>query len=101
MQDGLVSARVVKKATSSAGSTTARRHHPVVATKDLKAAGWGGLSTKLELTDGGRTVPHSAKAGTVVGQLSVGSGPGRTQVPVALAEDLSEPGFGSKLTRVS
>ncbi|MEU1663467.1 D-alanyl-D-alanine carboxypeptidase [Streptomyces sparsogenes] len=102
VQEGLTSATVVKKGEvvghvdDGLGGTT-----PVVATKDLTAIGWGGLEVELELTDGGKTVPHSAKAGTVVGELTVGSGPGQVKVPVALQNDLSEPSFGAKLTRIA
>lgn len=73
---------------------------PVVATKELKAVGWPGLEVKLELTDGGKAVPHSGKAGDVVGQVSIGTGTGRVSSPVALQADLAEPGFDKKLTRV-
>ncbi|MFK4182720.1 D-alanyl-D-alanine carboxypeptidase [Streptomyces sparsogenes] len=102
VQEGLTSATVVKKGEvvghvdDGLGGTT-----PVVATKDLTAIGWGGLEVELKLTDGGKTVPHSAKAGTVVGELTVGSGPGQVKVPVALQNDLSEPSFGAKLTRIA
>ncbi|MGW0032946.1 serine hydrolase [Streptomyces sp. NPDC003314] len=73
---------------------------PVVATKELKAVGWPGLKVELDLTDGGRAVPHSGKAGDVVGQVSIGTGAGRVSSPVALQADLVEPGFDKKLTRV-
>ncbi|WP_329399757.1 D-alanyl-D-alanine carboxypeptidase [Streptomyces melanogenes] len=73
---------------------------PVVATKDLTVAGWSGLRTAISLTPGGTEVPHSAKAGTVVGKLTVGSGPGQVSAPVALQKALAEPGLGSKLTRL-
>ncbi|MFC9703363.1 serine hydrolase [Streptomyces sp. NPDC056943] len=73
---------------------------PVVATKELKAIGWPGLQVKLELTDGGKAVPHSGKAGDIVGQVSIGSGVGKVSAPVALQADLVEPGFDKKLTRV-
>ncbi|MFI1100973.1 D-alanyl-D-alanine carboxypeptidase [Streptomyces melanogenes] len=73
---------------------------PVVATKDLTVAGWSGLQTAISLTPGDAKVPHSAKAGTVVGKLTVGSGPGQVSAPVALQKALAEPGFGSKLTRL-
>ncbi|KUJ70075.1 hypothetical protein ACZ90_06880 [Streptomyces albus subsp. albus] len=74
---------------------------PVVATRDLKGAGWPGFTAGFTLTADAKGVPHSAKAGTVVGRLTVGSGPGRASVPVALQQDLSEPSFGAKLTRIS
>ncbi|MFE0738578.1 D-alanyl-D-alanine carboxypeptidase [Streptomyces sp. NPDC058855] len=73
---------------------------PVVATKELKAVGWPGLRVKLELTDGGKAVPHSGKAGDVVGQVSIGEGTGKVSAPVALQRDLVEPGFDKKLTRL-
>ncbi|MFE5713932.1 serine hydrolase [Streptomyces sp. NPDC056501] len=73
---------------------------PVVATKELKAIGWPGLRVKLELTDGGKAVPRSGKAGDIVGQVSIGTGVGKVSAPVALQADLVEPGFDKKLTRV-
>ncbi|MFK4224089.1 serine hydrolase [Streptomyces sp. NPDC019890] len=100
-QQGVTSATVVKKGDvvgyvdDGLGGRTA-----VVATKELKAVGWGGLDVTIELTDGAETVPHSAKAGTVVGELSVGAGTGKVTAPVALQQDLTEPGFGAKLTRL-
>ncbi|MFK4269162.1 D-alanyl-D-alanine carboxypeptidase family protein [Streptomyces milbemycinicus] len=102
VQDGLTSATVAKKGDvvghvdDGLGGTT-----PVVATKDVTAVGWGGLEVELELIDGGKVVPHTAKAGTVVGQLAVGSGSAQVKVPVALQNDLSEPSFGSKLVRIA
>ncbi|MFD7509106.1 D-alanyl-D-alanine carboxypeptidase, partial [Streptomyces sp. NPDC059853] len=75
---------------------------PVAVTEDVKAAGWPGLKLRVELTAGEDAVPHSAAAGTEVGTLTVGDGTGgsETTVPVALAEDLTEPGFGAKLLRL-
>ncbi|WP_442809493.1 D-alanyl-D-alanine carboxypeptidase family protein [Streptomyces sp. SR27] len=73
---------------------------PVVATKELKAIGWPGLKVDLELTDGGKAVPHAGKAGDIVGQVSIGTGAGKVSSPVALQADLVEPGFDKKLTRV-
>lgn len=100
-QDDATSAAVVKKGQvvgyvdDGLGGQT-----PVVATKEIKAVGWPGLKVDLELTDGGRAVPHSGKAGDVVGTVSVGEGAGRISAPVALRSDLVEPGFDKKLTRV-
>lgn len=100
-QDGVTSTTVVKKGAvvgyvdDGFGGRTA-----VVATKDLKAVGWGGLEIKIAINDGGRSLPHTASAGDVVGQVSVGSGTGKVTAPVALQEDLAEPGFGDKLTRI-
>ncbi|MEV0447202.1 D-alanyl-D-alanine carboxypeptidase [Streptomyces sp. NPDC050600] len=73
---------------------------PVVATKELRAIGWPGLKVDLELTNGGTAVPHSGKAGDVVGQVSIGTGNGKVSAPVALQGDLIEPGLDKKLTRV-
>ncbi|MEU2118904.1 serine hydrolase [Streptomyces sp. NPDC016459] len=100
-QDDVTSAAVVRKGQvlgyvdDGLGGRT-----PVVATKELKAIGWPGLRVKLELTDGGKPLPHTAKAGDVVGQVSIGTGTGKVSAPVALRTDLVEPGFDKKLTRV-
>ncbi|MFJ5026775.1 D-alanyl-D-alanine carboxypeptidase [Streptomyces sp. NPDC088560] len=73
---------------------------PIVVTKDVTAVGWSGLKVKLSFASD--SVPHTAKAGTTVGTLTVGDGSaGAVKVPVALRTDLAEPGFGAKLTRVS
>ncbi|MFE4662319.1 serine hydrolase, partial [Streptomyces hydrogenans] len=101
-QDGVTSAAVVKKGQvvgyvdDGLGGRT-----PVVATKEIKAIGWPGLKVKLALTDGGKAVPHTGKAGDVVGTVSIGEGAGKVSAPVALQADLLEPGFDKKLTRVS
>ncbi|MEU6111634.1 serine hydrolase [Streptomyces albidoflavus] len=101
-QELLTSKPVVKKGDvvghvdDGLGSTT-----PVVATKDIPAVGWPGLTVKLALDDGGKALPHEAKAGTEVGVLSVGDGTGdAVEVPVALQSDLAEPSFGAKLQRI-
>ncbi|MFF3765854.1 D-alanyl-D-alanine carboxypeptidase [Streptomyces sp. NPDC001922] len=100
--DTLTTRKVVKKGDvvgrvdDGLGGTT-----PVVATKDVTAVGWAGLTVDIELTDNGKVVPHTAKAGTEVGTMTVGSGLGQVQVPIALQDDLAEPGFGSKLTRIT
>ncbi|MEU8591745.1 D-alanyl-D-alanine carboxypeptidase [Streptomyces sp. NPDC048664] len=74
-------------------------HTPVVVTEDVSAVGWAGLKVKLSLA--AADVPHTAKAGTKVGALTVGDGrDGAVRVPVALQKDLAEPGFGSKVTRI-
>ncbi|MEU1657505.1 D-alanyl-D-alanine carboxypeptidase [Streptomyces griseofuscus] len=72
---------------------------PIVVTQDVTAVGWSGLKVKLSFAAG--TVPHTAKAGTQVGALTVGDGStAGVKVPVALQQDLAEPGFGAKLTRI-
>jgi D-alanyl-D-alanine carboxypeptidase len=100
-QDALMARKVLKKGEvvgyvdDQLGGKT-----PVVATRDVSAVGWSGLKVKLGLTDKGKSIPAEAKSGTKVGTLTVGDGPGQVEVPVALQDDLVEPGFGSKLTRV-
>lgn len=101
-QKGVDSATVVKKGQvvgyvdNGLGGRT-----PVVSTKDLKAVGWGGLQVELDLGDGGETLPHAAKAGTVVGEVTVGTGPGKVSAPVALQSEMTEPAFGDRLTRIT
>ncbi|MEV5985855.1 D-alanyl-D-alanine carboxypeptidase [Streptomyces sp. NPDC052051] len=75
-------------------------HTPVVVTQDVTAVGWSGLQVKLSFN--AKDVPHTAKAGTTVGTLTVGDGSsdGAVKVPVALQTDLAEPGFADKLTRI-
>ncbi len=64
-RDALVSAKVVKKGQvvgyvdDGLGGRT-----PVVATKDLSAVGWPGMKATFSMSDGGKAVPHTAKAGT-------------------------------------
>ncbi|MFF8832493.1 hypothetical protein [Streptomyces sp. NPDC015131] len=100
-QELLQSRTVVKKGDvvghvdDGLGGTT-----PVVATKDVAVVGWSGLTVKLELGDAGKALPHSAPAGTKVGELTVGEGASQVRVPVALKTALAEPGLGDKLTRI-
>ncbi|MFI9239580.1 D-alanyl-D-alanine carboxypeptidase [Streptomyces sp. NPDC053079] len=101
IQEALVSALVVKKGDvvgsvdDGLGGKT-----PVVATKDVKAVGWAGFATKFTLSAGGHKIPHTAKAGTEVGELTVGTGVDAVKVPVALKTALAEPSFGAKLGRL-
>ncbi|WP_395574009.1 D-alanyl-D-alanine carboxypeptidase [Streptomyces sp. BK79] len=100
-QDTLESSTILKKGSvvgyvdDGLGGRT-----PVVATKDVKAVGWPGLTVKL--TFEADEVPHTAAAGTKVGTLTVGDGgaAGAVKVPVALQDDLVEPAFTDKLTRL-
>ncbi|MEV7793160.1 D-alanyl-D-alanine carboxypeptidase [Streptomyces sp. NPDC087512] len=100
-EDALTSAKILKKGDvvgyvdDQLGGRT-----PVVVTKDVSAVGWAGLKVKLSLTSG--SVPHTAKAGTKVGTLTVGDGgvSGAVKVPVALQQDLVEPALTDKLTRI-
>ncbi|MFE4049003.1 D-alanyl-D-alanine carboxypeptidase [Streptomyces sp. YIM B13518] len=100
-QEALTSTKILKKGDvvgyvdDGLGGRT-----PVAVTEDVKAVGWAGLSVKLTFT--GDDLPHTAKAGAKVGTLTVGDGSGGTvEVPVALQEDLVEPGFTDRLTRLS
>ncbi|MFI9646740.1 serine hydrolase [Streptomyces sp. NPDC052040] len=102
VQQSLTTATVVKKG-QVVGYVDDRLggHTPVVATRDMTAIGWPGLRTKLSIGDGGTTVPHEAKAGTVVGKLTVGDGSSHAvTIPVALQKDLAEPAYGAKFTRM-
>jgi serine-type D-Ala-D-Ala carboxypeptidase (penicillin-binding protein 5/6) len=73
---------------------------PVVASRDVSAVGWSGLKVKLGLTDSGKALPHTGKAGDRAGTLTIGDGPGQVRVPVTLKDDMTEPGFGDRLTRI-
>ncbi|WBB58689.1 D-alanyl-D-alanine carboxypeptidase [Streptomyces sp. WMMC500] len=87
---------VVGEVDDGLGGTT-----PVVATEDVVAPGWGGLKVGLEIgTDRSGEVPHEGAKGDPVGVLTMGSGQGEVRVPVALAEDMAEPGTGAKLSRL-
>ncbi|MGP4091400.1 D-alanyl-D-alanine carboxypeptidase, partial [Streptomyces sp. KR55] len=100
-QDALTSAKILKKG-DVVGYVDDRLggRTPVVVTQDVAAVGWAGL--KVELSFASDDVPHTAKAGTRVGTLTVGDGSGgAVEVPVALQSDLAEPGFTAKLTRLT
>ncbi|MFF9868822.1 D-alanyl-D-alanine carboxypeptidase [Streptomyces sp. NPDC013953] len=75
---------------------------PLVATKDVRPVGWPGLTVDLELDlgTGGGPLPRSAKAGAVVGEVRAGEGAGAVRVPVALRDDLVEPGVADRLLRL-
>ena len=100
-QDALKSATILKKGdVVGYVDDGLGGHTPVVLTKDVTAVGWSGLKVELSFT--ADEVPHTAKAGTKVGTLTVGDGDGgAVTVPVTLQKDLTEPGFADKLTRVS
>ncbi|MGA4984556.1 D-alanyl-D-alanine carboxypeptidase [Streptomyces cellulosae] len=100
-QDALRAETILKKGTVVGYADDGLGGHtPVVVTEDVKAVGWAGLEVKL--TFAGTELPHTARAGTKVGTLTVGDGKnGAVKVPVALKEDLVEPGFTDKLTRVA
>ncbi|MET7681420.1 D-alanyl-D-alanine carboxypeptidase [Streptomyces sp. NPDC005423] len=99
-QSALTSAKILKKG-DVVGYVDDQlgNHTPVVLTKDVAAVGWAGLKVKLSFD--ADAVPHTAKAGTQVGTLTVGDGSsGAVKVPVALQKDLAEPGLSDKLTRL-
>ncbi|RRR81692.1 D-alanyl-D-alanine carboxypeptidase family protein, partial [Streptomyces sp. RP5T] len=99
-EDALTSAKILKKGdVVGYVDDGLGGHTPVVLTKDVTAVGWAGFKVKLSFA--ADDVPHTAKAGTKVGTLTVGDGEGgAVKVPVTLQKDLAEPGFTSKLTRV-
>ncbi|WP_329228625.1 D-alanyl-D-alanine carboxypeptidase [Streptomyces canus] len=99
-EDALTSAKILKKGdVVGYVDDGLGGHTPVVLTKDVTAVGWAGYKVKLSFT--ADDVPHTAKAGTKVGSLTVGDGEGgAVKVPVTLQKDLTEPGFTEKLTRV-
>ncbi|WP_328976927.1 D-alanyl-D-alanine carboxypeptidase [Streptomyces canus] len=99
-EDTLTSAKILKKGdVVGYVDDGLGGHTPVVLTKDVTAVGWAGFKVKLSFT--ADDVPHTAKAGTKVGSLTVGDGEGgAVKVPVTLQKDLTEPGFTDKLTRV-
>ncbi|MEU5278397.1 D-alanyl-D-alanine carboxypeptidase [Streptomyces asoensis] len=99
-EDAVTSAKILKKG-DVVGYVDDKLggHTPVVITQDVSAVGWAGMTVKLSFTAG--EVPHTAKAGTQVGTLTVGDGTSSAvKVPVALQSDLAEPGFSDKLTRI-
>ncbi|MFF7193355.1 D-alanyl-D-alanine carboxypeptidase [Streptomyces sp. NPDC008079] len=101
VQGGLTSSTIVKKGeVVGYVDDGLGGHTPVVASKDLKAVGWPGLRTTLSLTPLKDGLPHTATSGAEVGTIGFGTGSARTTVPVVLQSDLSEPSFGTKLTRV-
>ncbi|MEW1832414.1 D-alanyl-D-alanine carboxypeptidase [Streptomyces sp. NPDC088196] len=99
-QDAMTSAKILKKGTVVGYvDDQLGGHTPVVVTKDVAAVGWAGLKVKLSFAPD--DVPHTAKAGTKVGTLTVGDGSsGAVKVPVALQKDLAEPALTAKLTRL-
>ncbi|MFD5142741.1 D-alanyl-D-alanine carboxypeptidase [Streptomyces sp. NPDC058401] len=73
---------------------------PVVATRDTAAVAVPGQQLELSLAVGAKGLPAEAPAGTEIGVLTVGTGPGAPTVPVALRSDLSAPSLGAKLVRL-
>ncbi|WKD36999.1 serine hydrolase [Streptomyces xanthophaeus] len=74
---------------------------PLVAAKDLNVIGVPGQKLKLSLarTSDAGPLPHTAKDGSEVAVLTVGSGAEAKSVPVAVKGALAEPAFGTRLTR--
>ncbi|MFE3792730.1 serine hydrolase, partial [Streptomyces goshikiensis] len=73
---------------------------PLVATKDLNVIGVPGQRLKLTLRPGAAKVPHTAKAGTEIGVLTIGDGEGAKSVPVAVGTELAEPSFTARVSRL-
>ncbi|MGC0315238.1 hypothetical protein [Kitasatospora acidiphila] len=72
---------------------------PLVAAKDLVVPGFTGVATTVAYQPSG-SLGHTAAAGTQVGVLTAGSGPGQVQVPVVLQRDLAPPSILSRLSRL-
>ncbi|RSS78244.1 D-alanyl-D-alanine carboxypeptidase [Streptomyces sp. WAC06614] len=101
VRDAVTPATVVRKGEPVGYVDDGLGHRsPLVATEDLDAAGLPGTRMALTLGDDGRTPPHEAAAGTVVGRLTVGGGPEAQSVPVALQHALAAPSFLARLTRL-
>ncbi|MFJ4810265.1 D-alanyl-D-alanine carboxypeptidase [Streptomyces longwoodensis] len=100
-QESMTASKILKKGDVVGYVDDLMGHHtPVVVTEDVPAVGWAGLTVKLSFAPAD-DLPHSAKAGTQVGTLTVGDGDsGAVKVPVALQQELTEPGFTDKLTRI-
>ncbi|MEU3292436.1 D-alanyl-D-alanine carboxypeptidase [Streptomyces longwoodensis] len=100
-QESMTASKILKKGDVVGYVDDRMGHHtPVVVTEDVPAVGWAGLTVKLSFAPAD-DLPHSAKAGTQVGTLTVGDGDsGAVKVPVALEKELAEPGFTDKLTRI-
>ncbi|MFD3696107.1 serine hydrolase [Streptomyces sp. NPDC058646] len=73
---------------------------PLVATKDLNVIGVPGQQLTLTLRGGSSPTPHTAKAGSELGVLTVGDGEGAKSIPVAVQGALAEPSFGTRITRL-
>ncbi|MFE4635370.1 D-alanyl-D-alanine carboxypeptidase family protein [Streptomyces sp. NPDC056773] len=73
---------------------------PVVATQDAAAVAVPGQRLELSLAVGEKGLPEEAPAGTEIGVLTIGTGPGAPTVPVALQSELSAPSLGAKLLRL-
>ncbi|MBU7596775.1 D-alanyl-D-alanine carboxypeptidase [Streptomyces sp. P38-E01] len=100
-QDALESEVVLKKgAVVGAVDDGLGGRTPLVAAEEVAAVGWPGLKVELGLAEGKKGLPREAEAGTAVGRVTVGSGPGQVKVPVTLREELTEPGTGARLTRI-
>ncbi|MEU5661170.1 D-alanyl-D-alanine carboxypeptidase [Streptomyces longwoodensis] len=100
-QESMTASKILKKGDVVGYVDDLMGHHtPVVVTEDVPAVGWAGLTVKLSFAPAD-DLPHSAKAGTQVGTLTVGDGDsGAVKVPVALQQELTEPGVTDKLTRI-
>lgn len=73
---------------------------PVAATRDTAVVALPGQRIELSLTVGEKGLPAQARAGTEIGVLAIGTGPGAQTVSVAVQKDLSEPSLGAKLVRL-
>jgi serine-type D-Ala-D-Ala carboxypeptidase (penicillin-binding protein 5/6) len=73
---------------------------PVTVAEKVTAVGWPGLEVGIELAAAADGIPHTADAGTGVGELRMGNDDDGVTVPVRLAEELVEPGLSTRLRRL-
>ena len=73
---------------------------PVVASRKAYVTGWSGMTLPVELQTVSGGVPHSAKAGTVVGDLVIGTGSSAQKIPVTVQSDLVAPSYGTRLLHI-
>ncbi|MFE5681584.1 D-alanyl-D-alanine carboxypeptidase family protein, partial [Streptomyces erythrochromogenes] len=76
------------------------RRVPLLATRDLNVAGIPGQHFKHTLGPGAKPVPHGAKAGTEVADLTIGEGDTAKTVPVAVGSDMTDSSFVNRMTRL-
>ncbi|MEU5974557.1 D-alanyl-D-alanine carboxypeptidase [Streptomyces sp. NPDC047315] len=74
---------------------------PVVVSDDLTAVGVPGQRVDVRFTPTAAAPPESAKAGTEVGTVTIGSGADAVRARVTLKDDLEGPSIPTQLTRLN